>query len=94
MVPGRGDGALGRGVLVSGPDEKCLARLGELRMPLCPPPPLHPLFRSCPQARGLGWGTPTAPGGWRGPAGRDGASLEQRGVGPPRALRVVVWTRP
>lgn len=46
----------------------------------------------------LGWGlgrdTPVAAGGRRAQVGGDGVSREQRGMGPPRALGVAVWTRP
>lgn len=45
----------------------------------------------------LGWGLgrdiPVAAGGRRAQVGGD-VSREQRGVGPPRALGVAVWTRP
>lgn len=42
----------------------------------------------------LGRDTPVAAGGRRAQVGGDSVSQEQRGVGPPRALWVAVWTRP
>lgn len=60
-------------------------------MPLSSPLPLY--FTPAP-GLGLGRDTPVAAGGRRAQVGGDGLSREQRGVGPPRALGVAVWTRP